>query len=505
MKKILYYLPLLALLLVGCDNPNVIETLPPPVIADPNNEQKSGDPVDGDTIQILHVNDTHGAIEYLPDSNEPGMAYLAGYVNTKRAKDNTDVVLVASGDMFQGSLDSNLSKGRLMIDIMKEMRFDAMTIGNHEFDWGTEVLDANGLYAVNRSIGDWAFPFLAGNILNPEKQYDFGYLSTTFNRGPARISVIGSTDSGVYGSIDAALVGNYEFQSAKSMVIAEAQRLREAGSDIIIYSTHDANKSVETEIANYVDAVFTGHNHANSVATMRGLNSKVVPVIESSNNGRVVGEVNFIYDADTASYQLGTYKNVNPLSSLPLVQDAGVQAVYDSYLDAPAADGPVTAASLRALKTDKVGEITNDSKYVFNGEVSKSDVRNMFLKAQLAAYEDEYQVIASTYNDARSAWSVGDVTYSSIYKAFPFDNATVIVEATGAQLRRWNTATEYAVGYTSYTLNASTLYRIVTSTYIINNNEVGNFTSIIHTDSEVFQRHVFYQQFIEANTPNPWG
>ncbi len=508
MKKSILFLPLLALALAGCDNTNTStssgDPLPAPSLVDPNQEEITHAPMDGEIIKVLHLNDTHGSIEYLPENNEPGMARIAGYVNGRRYGANTNVVLLSSGDMFQGSLDSNINKGRLMIDIMKEMRFDAMTIGNHEFDWGVNVLSDNALYAMNKEQGDWSFPFLSGNILNPENEYDFGYLSTTFNRGPARVSIIGSTDSGVYSSIDATIVEGYDFVGATNMVIAEAQRLRAAGSDIIIYSTHDGDKTVDVAIADYVDAVFTGHNHHNSVLTMTSSSSKVVPIIESSSNGRAIGEVDFIYDAESGDYQLSNYKNSYPLDATPLTEDVGVKAIYDAYLDAPAQDGPVSASSLRALKTEPVGEITNDSTFASYGSISKSGVRRMFLLAQLEAYSS-YDIIASSYNDARSEWSVGEITYSDIYKAFPFDNATVIVEATGAQLRNWSTATEYAEGYSKYTLSNTTTYRIVTSTYIINNNETYNYTSVYHADEDIFQRHVLYQEFLKATEPNPWG
>jgi 2',3'-cyclic-nucleotide 2'-phosphodiesterase (5'-nucleotidase family) len=505
MKKSLILLPLVALFLVGCNGDNNDGPLPPPVVVDPNNEQLSGQPKDGDIIKIIHMNDTHGAIEYLPDANEPGMARVAGYVNAKRAEEKTDVVLVSSGDMFQGSLDSNINQGKLMIDIMKEMRFDSMSIGNHEFDWGPDVLSDNAAYAMNLEEGDWAFPFLSGKILNPEGQYDFGYLSTTFNRGGARVSVIGSIDSGVYNSIDAAVVEGFSFENATNMVIAEAERLRVAGSDIIIYSTHDANKEVDSKIALYVDAVFTGHSHYDSIATMVGADSKVVPVIESFENGKVLGEVDFVYDAESDSYQLDSYKNINPLSVTPLVEDEGVKAIYDLYLDSPVQDGPVSSDSLRALKTDKIGEITSESDFASGDVISSSNVRKMFIIAQLEAYIDEYDVIASSYNEARSSWAVGDITYSDIYKAFPFDNATVVVEATGSQLRRWNTAMEFAAGNDKYSLTPSTMYRVVTSSFVINNKESYNYTSIVHTDENLFQRHVFYQAFIDAGAPNPWG
>jgi 2',3'-cyclic-nucleotide 2'-phosphodiesterase/3'-nucleotidase len=490
--------------MTGCDGND--DKSHAPAIADPNSEEKSKEPEGGDIIKIMHLNDTHGAVEYLPESGEVGMSYLAGYVNSKRQAANTDVVLISSGDMFQGSIDSNVSQGKLMIDIMKEMRFDSMSIGNHDFDWGVDVLAENFAYAMNKEHGGWALPFLSGNILNPQGEYAPGYLSTTFNRGGARISVIGSIDGGVYDSIDAARVEGYEFVSATKMVVDEAERLRKAGSDLIIYSTHDADKRVDASIASYVDAVFTGHNHHLSTATMVAPGTtKVVPVIESSCNGRAIGEVNFRYDEQTDSYQLLNYKNTSTSTIDPLVADEAVQAIYDSYLDAPVQDGPITADSLRSLKYDAVGEINESSIFASTDFIGQSSVLSIFMLAQLDAYETTYDVDASAYNASRSSWPVGEITYSDIYKAFPFDNDTVVVEATGAQLSRWNTPIQFAEGLTKYNLVSTQVYRVVSSTYVLNNNEVGNFAGIVHTDTGVYQRHVMYQEFKKATTPNPWG
>jgi len=506
MKKSFLILALLALVVPGCNDATSDSTppLPPPTIVDPNGEQASGALADGDIVKILHVNDTHGAIEYL-EGEEPGMARIAGYVEAKRAEADTDVVLVSSGDMFQGSLDSNISKGHLMIDIMKEMRFDSMSIGNHEFDWGVQTLEQNAAYAMDGEGEKWAFPFLSGNILDPEGQYDLGYLSTTFNRGGARISIIGSIDAGVYGSIDAALVDGYQFASATTMVANEAMRLREQGSDIIIYSTHDADRQVPSAIANYVDAVFTGHSHYYSVEAMTTSDERTVPVIESSSNGRMIGEVDFIYDTDTDRFSLASYGNTNPLDVEPLTPDEGVQAIYDSYLDAPCQDGIVVADSLRALKYGKIGEINSASRFVVSDRISEANVRTMFTIAQLNAYQESDGAIASAYNESRSGWDAGDITYSDVYRAFPFDNATIIVELTGAQLKRWSTYTYYAAGYSKLTLDNATMYKVVTSTYVINNQEMYNYTSIVKTDAGIFQRHVLYQAFVDAGgAPNPF-
>ena len=182
MKKIILFLPILALFLAGCDggdsnsstsgtsddsSTSTAEPLPPPVVSDINGEEISHEANDGDIIKLMHMNDTHGSIEYLPDNNEPGMAYIAGYVNEKRAQENTDVVLLSSGDMFQGSLDSNINQGKLMIDIMKEMRFDSMSIGNHEFDWGVDVLAENAQYALDSDRATGLFLFCPATFWDP--------------------------------------------------------------------------------------------------------------------------------------------------------------------------------------------------------------------------------------------------------------------------------------------------------------------------------------------------
>ena len=129
----------------------------------------------------------------------------------------------------------------------------------------------------------------------------------------------------------------------------------------------------------------------------------------------------------------------------------------------------------------------------------------MFLQAQLDRFKDSDGVIASFYNASRSEWSVGPITYSDIYKAFPFDNATIIVEADGQQLKKWSTAGVYLEGYTSANISSSEVYKVVTSTYIINNYEPYNYKRVVKEESELFQRHIFYEAFKNASGSNPWG
>src|SRR5947207_644615 len=117
---------LFLLVLAGCPH-----HAPPPVEHTPKPARGSV------TISIVGTNDLHGALDRLP--------ILAGYLanlRAVRAADGGAVVLVDAGDMFQGTLESNLNEGAAVIEAYNALHYDAVTLGNHEFDFGPEGPDA---------------------------------------------------------------------------------------------------------------------------------------------------------------------------------------------------------------------------------------------------------------------------------------------------------------------------------------------------------------------------
>ncbi len=109
-------------------------------------------------FRILYVNDFHGFAEPYQPSGSPGklggIAYLAGEVNRLRKEHPT--LLLAAGDMIQGNPWTNLFEGKSTIEVMNTMDFSAMVLGNHEFDFGQEVLKDR--------IREARFPILAANV-----------------------------------------------------------------------------------------------------------------------------------------------------------------------------------------------------------------------------------------------------------------------------------------------------------------------------------------------------
>lgn len=110
-------------------------------------------------LDIYYLNDFHGAIE--KDYPNLGIAYIANYIENKRLDNPNGTLLLAGGDMLQGSALSNYYQGKSTLSIMETMGFDAMVAGNHEFDWGIEVVTSN-------FIGDnpLSFSLLGANIFH---------------------------------------------------------------------------------------------------------------------------------------------------------------------------------------------------------------------------------------------------------------------------------------------------------------------------------------------------
>ncbi len=143
-------------------------------------------------LTVLHVNDFHGRV--FPITDKPadrvrpmgGAAYLAAMIEAERTRNPQGVILLSAGDMFQGTPISDVFHGRPVLDMMNSLHFDAMTIGNHEFDWGRTALAG--------IIESASFPVLSANIVDRAGTYLPGVRPYIIvERKGIKIAVIGLT------------------------------------------------------------------------------------------------------------------------------------------------------------------------------------------------------------------------------------------------------------------------------------------------------------------------
>ena len=312
--------------------------------------------------------------------------------------------------MWQGSLESYESKGEFVTDAMSAAGFSAMTVGNHEFDWGIEYIESNAEIA--------SFPFLGGNIFQygtENRNENFG-ISTIIEKPSAKIGIVGMIGEGQTTSITSRFVEDLDFVSPVSLSLAEAKRLKEEeDTDINILLIHDDASHYDFEssmpngksFSDYFDAVFCGHTHSYNNFEIGG-----VPALQAYSNGNAFSHATITFDNDEITKRDGEVVYSDP----SFRTDEDVEEVVEDYL----------TEDLMDLGGRVAGNII--------GSFDKQGVGRLGCKAMYEAMsEDHPNLVLTMMNSQRDGLS-GQVTYSDIFKATPFSNQIVIASIKGSDI-----------------------------------------------------------------------
>lgn len=235
-------------------------------------------------LTILHTNDWHSRIEPFPDdggrnANRGGAVRRMRLIQQVRAAE-PNVILLDSGDIFQGTPYFNFFAGELEMKLMSQMGYDASTIGNHDFDAGMENLVTQ--------MGHADFPMLCAN-------YDFKGTPLegktmpykVFNRGGIRIGVFGLGIE-LKSLVPDELYGKTKYQDPLEKGHATASLLRnEKKCDLVICLSHLGYKYREDKVddvelattSSDIDIILGGHTHTFLDAPVEVPNLKGEPVI----------------------------------------------------------------------------------------------------------------------------------------------------------------------------------------------------------------------------------
>ncbi len=427
-------------------------------------------------LEFYALNDFHGTVEMDSYNGYAGITRLATYFDQQESQHPEETVLLSAGDMWQGSADSNLTHGALVTEAMNEMNFDAMQLGNHEFDWTDEYITANAELA--------NFPFLGANILDKRTNQiaDFVDAYTMVERQGVRIGIIGIIGSSLESSILASAVANYDFINPTSVVPQAANQLRNQGADIVILLNH--NGSVDSTLLPYVDAVFCGHTHRAETSIESG-----VPIVQAGSNGYAISSVSLSYNktTDEVTVQNYDYIDCSDAGILSLAEDAGVKAIYDRYLTVT---GPI--------KDEVVGTLT--------GSMTKANLVKMAVM-EMYTYGQAYgaQVAFHNTGGVRATLGSGSVTYGDVYECFPFDNELIVCTLTGSQLLDWLDHGDYTYGtniaktqlLSGETIVSSGTYKAIVINYLSEKAFSGDYPTYLHDRSKELNTHEYVRELIK--------
>ncbi len=437
-------------------------------------------------LDLFAINDLHG--KFLDSDAQGGVDELTTYL--KNAYETEDhVLLLSTGDMWQGSSESNLTKGYVITEWMNHLNFAAMTLGNHEYDWGETYIENNATLA--------GFPLLAINIYDRDTNERVSYCqsSVLVQRGGARIGIIGAMGD-CYSSISGEMSGGIYFKTGRELtdlVKSEAQALREAGADFIVYSVHDGHGSSSSGSISdsalsayydpilsegYVDIVFEGHTHQRYVLT----DGDGVYHLQGGGDNKGITHAEATINFANGRSEVTTAELISSTTYAHLPDDPIVETLKEKYRDQISAGDAVLGY--------------NDSYR--SGDYLRQLVADLYAKVGEEAFSDYDVVLGGGFLSVRSPYNLvaGEVTYSRLQMIMPFDNTLVLCSVKGSDLKKRfiNTSNEnYFIGYTAYGRslggqidNNATYYIVVdtyTSTYAPN-----NLTEIARYKEEVYAR-----------------
>jgi 2',3'-cyclic-nucleotide 2'-phosphodiesterase (5'-nucleotidase family) len=437
----------IALLFVGCAcDPPPAEPVAPPA-------------PDRVTVSIVGTNDLHGHMRELP--------LLGGYLanlRTARRADGGDVIVLDGGDLFQGTLESNLQEGAPIVRIYDALHYDAVTIGNHEFDYGPAGEHATPMDAADdprgalrARIAESHFAWLSANLmLRAGGHADVAPPSTVLERAGTRIGVIGVTTEQTLTTTISANVADLVMAPLADSIAVEALRLRsEEHVDAVVVVAHaggdcertddptdlsscDAEQEIfrvaEALPEHTVDVIVGGHTHQAVAHLVHG-----IAIIESHSYGRAFGRVDLTIDR---SAHVVTDVNVHPphdlCSARPAPGTDPSLCEHADYEGAPVLVDESVASIVREAVSRAEAQRARSLGVTLSGVIDRDGERecalgNMFTDL-MHACRPEADVALYNGGGLRADLPAGPLTYGAFYEALPFDNRFAIVRLTGREL-----------------------------------------------------------------------
>ena len=386
------------------------------------------------SLTILHTNDFHARFEPISKYDSGcsaedntagecfgGSARLVTGVEAARARaGNTPTLLVDGGDQFQGTLFYTYYKGKLAAEMMNKLGYDAMTVGNHEFDDGPEVLrDFTG--AIN-------FPILMSNADISGEAMLAGAIekSTIIEKGGEKIGLIGLTPQD---TDELASPGpNIIFTDPVGAVQGEVDKLTAAGVNKIVVLSH-SGYAVDQRVASGttgVDVIVGGHSNtllSNSIEGAAGPYPTVVndvQIVQAYAYGKYLGELNVTFD-DAG--------NVTETSGDLVVMDGGV--AEDEATKARIAEAAAPLEEIRNKVVAETAEAISGERDVCRA--MECQMGSLIADAMLDRVKSQgIQIAIQNGGGVRSSIDAGPVTMGEVLTVLPFQNTLSTFQVTGA-------------------------------------------------------------------------
>jgi len=393
-------------------------------------------------ITILHTNDIHGRLENVikGDNGIARIATLVEEIREQAALEGRFVLLLDAGDATHGTLLANYFEGEPVIDVMNAMGYDAMEIGNHDFNYGQAGLAERAAQA--------DFPLLCANVVETATGMVPSYLK------PYVIKEVGGRRIAIFGLITpetpwvthpknvVGLTFLDPIETAKQLV----PKLRPK-ADVIIALTH-IGYPMDRDLAENVEGISVivgGHSHT-KIVTPENIGDTII--VQAWEYGKVLGRLDLtlsvqsLPDAHDQRWHRWHRSAVTSFSgwlipnTTSIPRDPAVQGIIDNYLAILGTEmSKVVGRTLVDLDGRRWSAPTPGLQGIRREE---KNVGNLVADMMRWASEGEAQIAFNNGGGIRwhKLFPAGDITYKDVYELLPFTNTLVMMDLTGSQIRQ---------------------------------------------------------------------
>ena len=431
-------------------------------------------------LTIVATNDVHGWVLEQTVTTKGGvlryggLANFASYVKVLRERKPGGIILLDAGDMFQGTLISNMAEGSPVIDAYNALGYDAACVGNHEFDFGpvgpAPYVQGSGedpRGALRARIAQAKFPILAANIRDTATNNRPDWLTNdgTFiiERRGIKVGLFGLLTPQTPNVTFPANVEGLTFEPLVPTAEAASRSLRARGAEVVIALVHltghcqsptnlascDAETSELFQLAKSlpqgtVDLIVSGHGHTGIAQAVNG-----IPILQSYAYGRSFATVDLEFDTRTrriisestrmrTGIEICGNVDLTTGSCSPrLIGDAETTLAQPKFLGAPITPDPsidriLSSAdkSVYELEHTKLG--VEAPKPLTRKREKQGALGSIFADGMREAAGADIAMMNS--GGLRTNLPAGELTYGELFKVFPFDNRIAVIELKGSQL-----------------------------------------------------------------------
>ena len=367
------------------------------------------------TIPIFYTSDEHGYLEPIQKGSDTvgGAANLLALLRQRGYDpDGDDTLLLSGGDMWTGPAISSWFQGASAVQVFNRMGYDAAAVGNHDFDFGQEVLLAHA------EASD--FRFLTANVTLADSGDPPGFAQPYVIRevNGLQVGIVGLTTTRTPRIVMPAYVKGLAFGDYADALRRVVPQARAEGAELVIVVAHACPSELRAlaPVAAELSIPFIGGGHCH---TLENIEQGSVRFVGPGAHWQAFAQVDIAFDTATGKV-VSTQAELVPVeyataTGNPVTPDAGIEALV---------------AEWKAQVDEALGEVIG---YTESGVERDWPLYNLVVDAWLWYYP-EADLAINNLGGYREAIPPGEITRADVVATLPFENTLVDVELTGQQV-----------------------------------------------------------------------